>query len=206
LVENQLDKQVSLTLTDRLRALFKQPLERIGIGLYKAGIRPNMITLFGLFGTIVGAFFVGRGDLMLGGFLILLMGPVDALDGAVARASGTTTTFGAFLDSVIDRYIESFIYAGLIYYFDSQQQALGVMLSFFALVGSVLVSYARARALSLGVESKIGLLTRVERMVVIGPTILLGIPMIGVAIVAVMANITALQRIFHVKQQTEPEN
>lgn len=206
MVENQLDKQVSLTLTDRLRALFKQPLERIGIGLYKAGIRPNMITLFGLFGTIVGAFFVGRGDLMLGGFLILLMGPVDALDGAVARASGTTTTFGAFLDSVIDRYIESFIYAGLIYYFDSQQQALGVMLSFFALVGSVLVSYARARALSLGVESKIGLLTRVERMVVIGPTIFLGIPMIGVAIVAVMANITALQRIFHVKQQTEPEN
>lgn len=205
MVENHIDKKPPMTVTDRLRMFFKLPLERIGIGLYDLGIRPNMITLFGLFGTIVGAVFVARGNLMLGGFFILLMGPIDALDGAVARASGTATRFGAFLDSVIDRYIEAFIYAGLIFYFNGQQNALGVMFSFFALVGSVLVSYARARAEGLGIETKIGLLTRVERMVVIGPTIFFKIPLIGVGIVAVLANITALQRIFHVKQQTEAE-
>jgi CDP-diacylglycerol--glycerol-3-phosphate 3-phosphatidyltransferase len=142
---------------------------------------------------------------MLGGFFILLMGPIDALDGAVARASGMVTRFGAFLDSVIDRYIESFIYAGLIFYFNGQQQTLGIMLSFFSLVGSVLVSYARARAESLGIDTKIGILTRVERLVVIGPTIFFKIPLVGVAVVAVLANFTALQRINHVKKQIEAE-
>lgn len=204
-MENQIEKKVSATLTERLRIIFKPSLERIGIGLYNLGIRPNMITLFGLFGTVIGAIFVAMGNLMLGGFFILLMGPIDALDGAVARASGTVTKFGGFLDSVTDRYIETFIYAGLIFYFNGQQNSLGVMLSFFSLVGSVMVSYARARAEGLGIETKVGLLTRVERMVVIGPTIFFRIPLIGVGLVAVLANITALQRIMHVKQLTEVE-
>jgi CDP-diacylglycerol--glycerol-3-phosphate 3-phosphatidyltransferase len=205
LVENHIENKVPLTLTDRLRLFFKPLLERMGIGLYELGIRPNMITLFGLIGTVIGTIFVASGNLMLGGFFILLMGPIDALDGAVARASGMVTRFGAFLDSVIDRYIESLIYAGLIFYFNGQQQTLGIMLSFFSLVGSVLVSYARARAESLGIDTKIGILTRVERLVVIGPTIFFKIPLVGVAVVAVLANFTALQRINHVKKQIEAE-
>ncbi|MEJ2758749.1 MAG: CDP-alcohol phosphatidyltransferase family protein [Anaerolineales bacterium] len=205
MVENHIENKVPLTLTDRLRLFFKPLLERMGIGLYELGIRPNMITLFGLIGTVIGTIFVASGNLMLGGFFILLMGPIDALDGAVARASGTVTRFGAFLDSVIDRYIESLIYAGLIFYFNGQQQTLGIMLSFFSLVGSVLVSYARARAESLGIDTKIGILTRVERLVVIGPTIFFKIPLVGVAVVAVLANFTALQRINHVKKQIEAE-
>lgn len=205
MVENHIENKAPLTLTDRLRAIFKLPLERIGLALFDLGIRPNMITLFGLAGTLVGVVFVARGELMLGGFLILLMGPVDALDGAVARASGSASKFGAFLDSVTDRYIEAFIYGGLIYYFDSQQNAWGVLLSFAAMIGSVLVSYTRARAQSLGIETKVGILTRVERMVVIGPSIFFNIPLVGVGVVAVLANVTALQRIFHVKQQTDLE-
>lgn len=205
MVENHIEKPAPPTLTDRLRAMFKNPLEKIGFALFEMGIRPNMITLTGLIGTLIGAVFVARGNLILGGVIILSMGALDALDGAVARASGSNSKFGAFLDSVTDRYIEAFIYGGLIFYFNAQQNSLGVLFSFFALEGSLLVSYARARAQSLGFETKVGILTRVERMVVIGPAIILNLPLIGVGIVGVLANITAMQRIFHVKRQSDLE-
>ncbi|MCB2180173.1 CDP-alcohol phosphatidyltransferase family protein [bacterium] len=205
MVENQIEKQIPETLTDKLRAFFKLPLEKIGLALYDLGIRPNMITLTGLLGTLVGALFVAKGQLFTGGAFILAMGALDALDGAVARASGSVSKFGGFLDSVTDRYIEAFIYGGLVYYFGTQQNELGMLLSFLAMAGSILVSYTRARAQSLGFETKVGILTRVERMLVIGPAIILNIPVIGVGVVAVFANITAIQRIFHVKQQAELE-
>jgi CDP-diacylglycerol--glycerol-3-phosphate 3-phosphatidyltransferase len=167
------------------------------------GIKPNWITLFGLIGTIIGSIFISRGDLLLGGVIILAMGPIDALDGAVARVGHEATKFGAFIDSVSDRYIEIVIYGGILWYFMSEQNSLGVLLTFFASSGSVLVSYTRARAQSLGMETKVGILTRFERMIVIGPSLIFSQPLIGVGLVALLANITAFQRISHVKQQSE---
>jgi CDP-diacylglycerol--glycerol-3-phosphate 3-phosphatidyltransferase len=189
-----------LTFTDMLRVIFKDVLIAAGSFLHRLGIHPNLLTLTGLLGTALGAYFVSQGNLFLGGLLIIVMGPVDALDGAVARARGEPQEFGAFVDSVTDRYSELAIYAALLFYFLQLDDLLAVMLVFFAAAGSVLVSYIRARAQSLGYEAKVGILTRVERYFIVGPSLLFNIPLVGVAIVAVGANLTALQRILHVRR------
>ena len=191
------------TFTMMLRKLLSEPLNRFGAALHGWGVTANMITAVGLIGGFVGSFLAAMGHLLAGGIVIGAMGALDALDGAVARASGEVKPFGAFLDSVSDRYSELAIYAALSWYFSSAQNSLGVLLSFLAMGGSVLVSYTRARAEGLGMETKVGILTRVERMIVIVPSMILGFPLVGVGIVAVLANITALQRIVHVWQQTK---
>lgn len=203
MVENQINKKVSLTLTERLRELFRQPLERMGSYLHAKGIRANQLTITGILGTLVGSVFVSQGKLVVGGIFILGMGVLDAFDGAVARASKAPKKFGAFLDSVSDRYIELFIYGALSWYFLRSGNQLGVIFSYIAAGGSVLVSYARARAQSIGLETKVGALTRVERLVVIGPAIIFNFPLIGVFIVGILANFTAIQRIYDVWRQTK---
>jgi CDP-diacylglycerol--glycerol-3-phosphate 3-phosphatidyltransferase len=202
LIKEESKEKKNQTFTMMLRKLFSEPLNRFGAALHGWGVTANMITAVGLIGAIVGAFLAAMGNLLAGGIVIGLMGALDALDGAVARASGVTKPFGAFLDSVSDRYSELAIYAALGWYFSSIENSLGVLLSILALGGSVLVSYTRARAEGLGVDTKVGILTRVERMIVIVPSLILGFPLIGTGIVAVLANFTALQRIVHVWQHT----
>jgi len=133
------------------------------------------------------------------------MGPLDAVDGTLARKQGQTTPFGAFLDSVTDRYDELFLLGGLIYYFSSSGNKTGVMLTYLAAAGSVLVSYIRARAEALGFDAKMGILTRVERYLILIPGLLFRIPHISVGIIAVLGNVTALQRFFYVKKQAEQQ-
>jgi CDP-diacylglycerol--glycerol-3-phosphate 3-phosphatidyltransferase len=136
-----------------------------------------------------------------GGILVLLMTPIDALDGTMARLRGESSDFGAFVDSVTDRYSELIIYGGLLYYFLTLGDPLGGLLVFGAAAGSVLVSYVKARAEGLGYEAKVGLLTRVERYIVLAPSLVFNQLFIGLAIIAVFANITALQRIWYVRRQ-----
>jgi CDP-diacylglycerol--glycerol-3-phosphate 3-phosphatidyltransferase len=162
---------------------------------------PNTITILGLVGNTIGAYFLARGEMTIGGIFILLMGPVDALDGTMARLRGEASEFGAFVDSVTDRYSELVIFGGLIFYFTQQGNVLPVVLSYLAAAGSVLVSYTRARAQSLGVETKVGILTRFERYLVLAPCLVFNIPMVALWILAVLANVTALQRIIDVRSQ-----
>ena len=199
-MEYSVNRKERPTFTDRLRVIFKDVLGPIAVFLNKLGIHPNTITIAGMTGTAVGALFVAQGDLMIGGLLIMLMGPIDAMDGAVARVRGEPEDFGAFVDSVSDRYSELFIFAGLLWYYQQQADWTAGLLVFAAAAGSILVSYVRARAQSLGFEAKVGFLTRVERYFIIGPALLFQVPIWGVAIVAVGANFTALQRIFHVRK------
>ncbi|HMB24688.1 MAG: CDP-alcohol phosphatidyltransferase family protein [Chloroflexota bacterium] len=189
------------TFTDYLRLWFKWVLDPLGGFFNKLGITPNAMTMLGLLGNAVGAYFLARGEMLTGGLFVLLMTPVDALDGTMARLRGESGDFGAFVDSVTDRYSELIIYAGLLYYFLDQGNALGGLLVFGAAAGSVLVSYVKARAEALGYEAKIGLLTRVERYLVLAPALVFNKVIIGLAIIAVFANITALQRIWHVRAQ-----
>ena len=192
---------VKKTLTDYLRLWFKWVLDPLGGFFNRLGITPNMMTMLGLLGNTVGAYYLARGEMLTGGLFVLLMTPVDALDGTMARLRGESSEGGALVDSVTDRYSELIISGGLLYYFLSLGEPLGGLLVFGAAAGSVLVSYVKARAEGLGYEAKVGLLTRVERYIVLAPALVFNQVLVGLAIIAVFANITALQRIWHVRAQ-----
>ena len=195
-----------LTLTDQLRVRFKGILDPIGRFFNRLGLMPNTMTLLGLAGNVIGAIFLARGQMLIGGIIILLMGPVDALDGTMARLRGMGGSFGAFVDSVTDRYSELIIFGGLIFFYAQQANLIGTILVFAAAAGSVLVSYVRSRGQSLGWDTKVGILTRFERYAVLAPALILNAvfantALWGIAIIAVFANITALQRIIDVRRQ-----
>jgi len=188
------------TFTDYLRLWFKWVLDPLGGFLNRLGLTPNMVTVLGLLGNTVGALYLARGEMLTGGIWIALMTPVDALDGTMARLRGESSDFGAYVDSVSDRYSELIIYGGLLYHFLEIGEPLGGMLTFAAAAGSVLVSYVKARAEGLGYEAKVGLLTRAERYIVLAPSLIFNQLNIGLGIIAVFANITALQRIWYVRK------
>jgi CDP-diacylglycerol--glycerol-3-phosphate 3-phosphatidyltransferase len=195
------DSSTRKTFTDYLRLWFKWVLDPLGNFFNRLGLTPNMMTVIGMVGNCVGAYFLARGEFFTGGLFVLIMTPIDALDGTMARLRGEPSDFGAFVDSVSDRYSELIIYGGLMYHFLRIGDPLGGMLAFAAAAGSVLVSYVKARAEGLGYGAKVGLLTRVERYLVLAPSLLLGQLNIGLGIIAIFANITALQRIWFVRSQ-----
>jgi CDP-diacylglycerol---glycerol-3-phosphate 3-phosphatidyltransferase len=196
-------KKPKMTFTDFLRVRFKGILDAIASLLYRLGLRPNMVTLIGLLGNFVAAYFLAIGSITIGGIIVLLMGPVDALDGSLARLSGQTSRFGAFFDSVSDRYSELIVIGGLLVYFARMMTPYGqqgVIVAYLAAAGSVLVSYVKGRGETLGLNTKVGILTRAERYLVMAPLLVIGQPMWALWIIAILANITALQRIWHIRK------
>lgn len=189
------------TLTDILRVRFKHILDPIGGFLNRLGIAPNTLTIAGLVGNFVGALFLAQGKFVVGGLILTLMGPLDALDGTMARLRGEPTAFGGFVDSVTDRFSELAIFAGLIYFYLSIENSLMVFLVYAALGGSVMVSYVRARAQSVGYEAKQGPMTRMERFAVLVSGLVFGFPELAIFLIAVFANLTAIIRILVVRRQ-----
>jgi CDP-diacylglycerol--glycerol-3-phosphate 3-phosphatidyltransferase len=208
--------------------------------LVKLKITPNMITSFGLFLNIVAAviFVIGgeqedRGDMSYvgwGGFTILIAGLFDMIDGRLARVSGLSSDFGALYDSVLDRYSEMIMFLGICFYLISQHYFLSSLFAFIALIGSVMVSYTRARAEGLGIDCSVGLMQRPARVVTIGASAMFcgifyyfigNFPSIKISsspvvlfenitiftfpvfIVAILANITAIQRLNHCRVEME---
>ena len=188
------------SFSDYLRLWFKWITDPLGVFFNKLGIKPNTMTILGVTGTALGAYMLARGNMLWGGLLILITVPFDALDGTMARLRGEANEWGAFVDSVADRYSELITYAGLLYYFIDHGNALGSMLVFAAASGSVLVSYVRARAESVNLFAKGGILTRVERYIVLAPALVFNQPMIALWILAVLTHITAIQRIYIVRK------
>lgn len=186
-----------------LRRAFKKPLDGIAGFLLRLGLTPNHITLLGLLGNIGAAILIGMGVLRWAGLLAGLMAPLDAVDGAMARLRGTSSKFGAFFDSTIDRYDELILLAGLAFHFYNIGSLAGVMLTFAAAIGSVMVSYTRARAEALGFQASVGILTRVGRAIVLVIGLLFAQALPSVGIIAILANITAIQRIFAVWRQSK---
>ncbi len=201
-MEQATKEKQRLTLTDQMRVRFKGALDPIGAFLNRIGLMPNTMTILGLLGNTVGAFLLSRGMMTYGGLIILAMGPVDALDGTMARLRGEPSEFGAFVDSVTDRYSELVIFGGLLVYYVQQGNWIAAVATYLAASGSVLVSYVRARASSLGYDTKVGILTRMERYLVLAPTLVFNIPLVGLWIIAVLANVTALQRIWDIRRKT----
>jgi len=195
------------TRTDRLRALTRAPLEGSAVIVARLGLHPDWITVLGLILVAVAALFIARGEFLTAGLILLLSLPLDALDGAVARASGRTGAFGMVLDSTLDRYADGFILAAFSYYFAEQDRADLMVLALASLIGAFLVSYVKARAedAKVAVSASVGLFTRMERVLaLLIMTIAAGLlesiaPLeIGLLFLAVGANLTALQRLRYV--------
>lgn len=184
-----------------LRKTFKSILDKIAGFLINLGLKPNIITISGLIGNIIAAILIGSGQLFWGGVLAMLVGPFDALDGAMARLKNEPSKYGSFIDSVTDRYDELVLLSGLLIHFIMVDEWIGCVLVYFAAAGSVMVSYVRAKAEALGYSAKVGILTRVERYLILIPGIILGKPMISLAIIALLGNITAIQRFYFVRKQ-----
>lgn len=179
-----------------LRERSQGVLEAIAHVLQATHISPNMLTVIGFAVALVVAFVLASGQLRLGGVLMILAAVFDAFDGTLARVSNRTSRFGAFLDSTLDRYSESVIFLGLLVcYFQAGIQTEAI-LAVVALVGSLMVSYTRARAEGLGLNIKSGLLTRVERVLILIVGLISGWMLVALWLLAILSNFTALQRIY----------
>ena len=195
-------QEESKTFTDYLRLYFKGAADSAAGFLLRLGLKPNSVTFAGLLGHIGAAILVVYGHIFWGGLVLLIMAPLDFLDGTMARMRGESSTFGAFVDSVTDRYSEFVIMGGLLIYYLMKQDWVACIGVYLAAVGSLMVSYIRSRGEGLGFNVKIGLLTRVERYIVLIPGLLFNFPRIAIWIIAVLANFTALQRIFFVRRES----
>jgi CDP-diacylglycerol--glycerol-3-phosphate 3-phosphatidyltransferase len=189
------------TLTDYMRKWLKGVAEPVASFLNRIGMKPNVVTYLGLIGNTIGAILLGTGHITWGGIIVLLFGLMDGLDGTMARLKGESTKFGAFIDSVTDRYSELVILAGLMAYYLQQSDWLACGLVYMSALGSVMVSYIKARAEALGFDARIGILTRVERYLVLAPSLVFNIPIVGLWILAVLSNFTAVQRFAYVRKQ-----
>jgi len=189
------------TFTAFLRRIFAGVLNAIAGFFHRMGLKPNTITVIGFVGNVIAGVLVAFDQLIWGGLLVLFVVPLDAVDGSLARLRGEESNFGAFFDSVTDRYSEIALYGGLLIHFMHLNNWRGAVLVFFAALGSLMVSYVRARAESLGFSAKVGILTRAERYIVLLPGILFNFPEISLWILAIMTNFTAIQRFFYVRHQ-----
>ncbi|MCH8849822.1 MAG: CDP-alcohol phosphatidyltransferase family protein [Chloroflexi bacterium] len=166
--------------------------------LARTGLTPNHLSLLGFAGNLGAAVLAARGDFLLAGLAVLGASAIDLLDGALARATGRATRFGAVLDSVLDRLSEAAVLAGLAFYYTQRNDREEVILCFAALAGSLLVSYVKARAEAQGLELRDGLFTRAERVLLLGGGLIIQQVRIALWILAVMSNLTVLQRLYAV--------
>jgi CDP-diacylglycerol--glycerol-3-phosphate 3-phosphatidyltransferase len=184
------------------RGTVDRGLEPIGVTLRRAGLTADILTLTGIVMAAAAAVVIANGYLRVGLVFLILTGIPDALDGAVAKASGTTSVRGAFLDSVSDRFTDSLIFFGIIWYLADAEPGHTMMLGVAVLIGASLVSYQRAKAESLGFDAKGGIMERAERFIALGVGLLF--PEILVPILWLMLGltiITALQRFVKVWKQ-----
>lgn len=197
--ESVVNKAKGGSLTARARLAGDFVLRPLGRWLHQLGVHPDAVTVCGLVLVVIAGIAIGAGQLPLGGLLLLVALPLDALDGAVARARGGHRPFGAVFDSVLDRYADGFIFVAFSYYFAVQDRFEMLLLSLAALLGSLVVSYVRARADGVGVQATIGLLTRLERTIIILVMLLAPVLLdVGLLVLAIGTNITAIQRLWYV--------
>lgn len=198
--------QEKRTLTDTLRTRTHFIVDPVVSFLAQRGISPNLLTVSGMLAHFLVAFLIARGQMQLAAVLLLLVAPLDALDGALARKLGREARdFGAFLDSTLDRLAEIVLFGGFLFFYARTGNQLMLATAYIAITGSVMVSYARARAEGLRIPCKIGLLSRVERYAILMVALLADRPAIGLIIVAILSYITVAQRVFHVWQRATKE-
>lgn len=186
-----------------------EPIAKLLINLR---VHPHVITFSGLLLSILAFNFFRQGAFFFGGVMVVLAGTCDRLDGRLARDTNRNSKFGALIDSTIDRYSEVIVFLGLAIFFHDKYSYI-IYLIILAITGSFMVSYTRARAEGLGMECKVGLMQRPERITYLAIGTLLGsIPKIGMVIViitlwfiAILANVTVIQRVVHIRNQIKKQ-
>ena len=170
--------------------------------LARLGFSPNAVTLAGLLVAGGAAYLLSTGQLWAGGIVLLASGVFDLFDGALARATGRESKFGALLDSVTDRVSEVVVLLGLLVFYLNRSSTEGVVLVYVALAGSIMVSYLRARSEGLGIECRVGIMTRPERVAALGVGVIVGYwwvtaVLIVLGTIAALTIFTSVQRLFH---------
>ncbi len=179
-------------------AQFRRFTFGIGKALSRSGVSPNTVTVLGLLLNALVAVVLASGSFLVGGFLVLLAGMFDMLDGAVARAGGKVSVFGGFLDSTLDRYSEAVLFLGLLVYFTRASDSVAVVLIYITMVGSIMTSYARARAEASGLKNDSGLFQRTERVVLLGLCLIFQAPLLALWTLSIGTNLTAAYRVYAV--------
>jgi len=175
-------------------------MDQVGRVLARTGLTPDAASILGFVINAAVAVVLASGRFGLGGLLLLIAAPFDMVDGAIARATGKGSPFGAFLDSMLDRYSEVVLFFGLLWHVqhDPTNATTRTFLIYGCATGSLLVSYARARAEALGFDNEVGILARPERVVGLGAFLLFGWTDLILWLLAVLTYITAIQRLIHV--------
>ena len=195
------------TLTDQLRLRTKFIIDPIVDTLARYKLGPDFLTVLGFLTHILFAYLIAIGEFRWAAVAIAVLSPLDALDGALARKLGRKQGgFGAFLDSSLDRLAEIVLFGGFIYYYYSQIDPLMLAVAYLAVTGSLMVSYARSRAEALGFQAKTGVMSRVERYVVLVVFLALQLPQIALVILAAFTYFTFFQRMWAVWQQSRETN
>lgn len=199
-------------LPDWIKNGYLRLVDPVANWMVRKGVHPNTITVFGTFCTVTGGIIYATGHIRTGGWFLGLTALFDVMDGTVARRSNRSSTFGAFLDSTLDRLADGFVLGGLaVFYATSQTNRSSIMMivALFGLVGAFMTSYTRARAEALGLDAKVGLLQRPERVVLLSaPQALFGLVFHGwvlaiiITILTVTAWITVIQRVGYVYAAT----
>jgi CDP-diacylglycerol--glycerol-3-phosphate 3-phosphatidyltransferase len=189
---------------DRFKAQSKALAEAVAQALARTGVSPTQLTLLGFALNVGVAVVLAAGLLPLGGALSLLAGAFDTLDGALARVAKRSTAFGAFLDSTVDRYAEAALLLGLLIDAARRGDLLVSAATYIVIVGSLMVSYTRARAEGLGLKCEVGIAPRPERVIILALGLILGLELPALILLAVLTNVTAIQRILHVRTLTAP--
>jgi CDP-diacylglycerol--glycerol-3-phosphate 3-phosphatidyltransferase len=171
-------------------------IQPVALFLARLGLTPNMVTVLGFLLTVAVAVVLATGRTQLAGVLLIGTLALDAVDGTLARLMGTASRFGAFLDSTLDRWAEVALYGASVWLFLENGQDKGVLLAVSAMATSLLVSYTRARAEGVGFQCKEGLLTRLERMVLLIAGLIFNQLIWALAIITILAGFTAVQRIW----------
>ena len=192
-----------MSIIDRKAREYSRPLlEAVANRLDKWHVSPNMATYFGMALTTGVAVLAALGEIRWAGVAYIFAAVFDAVDGTLARVTGKGSRFGAFLDSTIDRFEESVVFLGLaIYYAGAGGQfdyPYEIPLLLLAMIGSLMVSYTRSRAEAVGVECKVGFMTRIPRVVVMIIGMILDQMLITLVIIAVTSLYTAFHRMYHV--------
>ena len=188
-----------------MQARSRRVAEFVVSPLARAGIDPNALTITGLLLAFPTAAVIALGWQIAGGVLLLLSGGFDMFDGAVARLSNRRSVFGAFLDSTLDRWGEGIIFTGLVWHFVDLNARTEIVLAMLTLIGSMMISYTRARAEGLGIECTVGFFQRPERLIVLGVALLTPFGVLSGAMwfLALATQLTAAHRVYDVHRQIE---